>query len=66
LLRLPFGEQAEQAFGRIKAGLEKQGLPLDDADLMIASTALVHDAILITNNTSHMSRVPGLRLEAWL
>jgi tRNA(fMet)-specific endonuclease VapC len=66
LMRLPFGEQAEQAFGRIKADLEKQGFPLDDADLMIACTALVHDAILITNNTSHMSRIPGLRLEAWL
>ena len=35
-------------------------------DLMIASTALVHDLTLVTHNTSHFARIPGLRLADWL
>jgi tRNA(fMet)-specific endonuclease VapC len=33
---------------------------------MIASIALAHEAVLVTGNTRHFSRVPGLRLENWL
>ncbi len=35
-------------------------------DLLIASIALRHDLPLITGNTRHFSRVPGLRVENWL
>jgi tRNA(fMet)-specific endonuclease VapC len=33
---------------------------------MIASTALVHDLIVVTDNTRHFAVIPGLRLENWL
>jgi tRNA(fMet)-specific endonuclease VapC len=37
-----------------------EGLPLDD--LIIAATALVLNAVLVTGNTRHFSRVSGLQL----
>ena len=52
-------------FGKIKAELEKKGLPVDNADLLIASIALTHDAILVSNNTEHFKRIKGLKLENW-
>lgn len=53
-------------FGKIKSDLEKKGLPVDDADLLIASIALTHDAILVSNNTDHFKRIKGLKLENWI
>ena len=35
-------------------------------DLMIASVALVHNLTLVTHNTAHFIRIPGLRLDDWL
>lgn len=52
-------------YGRIKASLERAGQTLDDADLFIASIVLVSNGILVTNNDSHFSRIPGLQLENW-
>lgn len=53
-------------FGRIKSDLEKKGLPVDDADLLIAGIALAHEAVLVSNNTGHFKRIKGLRLENWV
>ena len=62
---LPFNEPAQVLFGDIKAKLEEQGNRLDDFDIMIASTALASNLILITNNTIHMERIPKLKIENW-
>ena len=35
-------------------------------DLMIASLAITHDALLLTRNAKDFSRVPGLRFESWI
>jgi tRNA(fMet)-specific endonuclease VapC len=35
-------------------------------DLMIAAHALQADAVLITNNTKHFSKVTNLKLENWV
>lgn len=53
-------------FGQLKAQIERDGHPLPDADLLIAATALAHGNWLITGNTSHFSRIPGLKLDTWL
>ena len=45
--------------------LQTTGTPLEDADLLIAATALRHDAVLVTRNTKHFARIPNLRLEDW-
>ena len=46
--------------------LEKNGTPLAYGDLFIASTALSHNLILVTNNTAHFSKIEGLVLENWM
>lgn len=58
-------EKSAEIFGMIKADLEKQGTPLDDFDIIIASCALVHNLTLVTNNIKHFKRIDGLRLANW-
>lgn len=47
------------------ATLKKNGTPLDDDDILIGSLALQHNAILVTNNTKHLSKITGIQLENW-
>jgi len=54
---------AAQRFGALKAGLEKQGERLADADLLIAAVTLANGAILVTGNSKHYRRIEGLALE---
>ena len=63
---MDFDAASAEVYGRLRSELERQGLPLADADLMIASIALHHDLTLISGNTRHFARVPGLKLENWL
>ena len=50
----------------IYADLRRQGWVIADADLLIAATAIAHDAILVTSNEAHYARIPGLELENWM
>lgn len=50
----------------IYARLYKLGQIIDDADILIAATALVNDWRLITDNERHLWRIPGLVVENWL
>lgn len=50
-------------FGRIKADLEIRGERLDDFDLLIASTAIVNNLILVTRNIKHFKRIKELKLK---
>lgn len=51
-----------QQFAKQKASLEITGQRLEDFDILIAATALVHDLILVTANKRHFSRIPHLKL----
>ncbi len=62
---LPFNDAAAEAYGRLRAELDRRGTPIGPNDLMIAAIALAHDLTLVTHNTSEFGRVPGLRLEDW-
>ena len=66
LIILPFDEAAARRFGALKAALEQSGNRLADLDLQIASIALANDLPLITHNTRHFARIPGLQLNDWL
>ena len=66
LLILPFDTLAAESFGRLRANLEQEGLPLAEPDLRIASIALAHDLTLVTGNVRHFARVPRLRVENWI
>jgi len=57
---------AAERFGRVKAGLERDGNILADADLMIAAITLARGASLVTGNPKHYARIDGLRLENWI
>jgi tRNA(fMet)-specific endonuclease VapC len=41
------------------------GQPREDVDLIIASTALVHDLTLVTANLRHFEWIDGLSLDNW-
>jgi predicted nucleic acid-binding protein len=63
---LPFDEAAAERYGEVRSQLEAAGERLDDPDLRIAATVLVHDATLVTGNMRHFSRVPRLVVRTWL
>lgn len=62
---LPFDDRCAEIAGRIRADLRAKGTPIGANDLLIAATALAHDAVLVTHNTREFARVSGLRLEDW-
>lgn len=57
---------AIKTFAQIRAQVEQKGNRIDKIDLFIAATALCNDYTLVTHNTRHFSRIPGLKLEDWL
>lgn len=66
LLRCPWTDEVSEAFGRIKAALEKRGERIEDLDAAIAAHAAAIGATLVTANARQMARVPGVRIENWL
>lgn len=60
---LPFDTMHARFYGEIRTYLSRRGTPIGPYDLQIAAQALTHDHILITNNISEFSRIPGLRVE---
>ncbi len=65
LVRVDWTDDVSEAFGRIKATLEKKGRRLEDFDAAIAAHAAATGATLVTANLDHMTRVPGLNVEDW-
>lgn len=63
---LGFDSKAAFVCGQIRAELEKAGTPLALADLEIAAIALANQLVLVTGNTRHFARIPGLTVENWL
>lgn len=63
---LGFDSGAAYACGRIRAELERAGTPFAFADLEIAAIALASGLVLVTGNSRHFDRVPGLLVENWL
>ena len=62
---LPFDDRAAEHYARIRAQLERRGVPIGPNDLMIAAIALAHDAVLVTANAREFARVEGLQWEDW-
>ena len=63
---LPFDRVAAETYGRIRAELEKAGIPIGEPDTRIAAIALSHNLTVVTGNVRHFDRVPGLAVENWL
>ena len=58
--------EAAKIGGEIYAVLRKEGRLINDADILVASIVKAHDAVLVTNNEDHFSRIKGLKIENWL
>jgi tRNA(fMet)-specific endonuclease VapC len=65
LPRAEWTDAVSQAFGRIKATMERRGTRIEDFDAAIAAHALSLEATLVAANLDDMIRVPGLRIEDW-
>lgn len=50
----------------IYVDLADEGNLIEDADILIAATALENDLILVTDNEKHFSRIKGLIIENWV
>jgi tRNA(fMet)-specific endonuclease VapC len=48
-----------------KARLRRDGLLIDDFDLLIGVSSVANDLILITNNEIHFSRINKIKIENW-
>jgi tRNA(fMet)-specific endonuclease VapC len=65
LARAPWSDDVSEAFGAIKAKLERAGQRIEDFDIAVAAHAAAMDAVLVTANLGHMSRIPGIEIEDW-
>lgn len=54
-----------ETFSGLKVSLQKEGNPIDDMDLLIASTALTMNLTVATNNEKHFKKIKGLKIENW-
>ena len=58
-------KETVQKAAEIYAYLKKGGILIEDADILMASIALVEGLVLVTDNTRHFERVKGLEIENW-
>lgn len=56
---------ALELFGDIKTKLESDGNRIDDFDILIGSTALVNNLVMVTDNVKHLGRLPNIVIENW-
>ncbi len=63
---VPFDEKSCEIYARIRASLEKSGVPIGPMDMLIASISLANNSILVSNNIKEFRRIKGLKLENWV
>jgi len=52
-------------YAKEKARLRRAGTPIDDFDLLIGVTAVMHGLTMVTNNINHFNKISGIKLEDW-
>ena len=62
---VPWGEVSAERYAEIRVTLESAGTPIGHMDMLIAASALAEGCVLVSHNTAHFSRVPGLVIEDW-
>ena len=66
LVILPYGDEAAQYYGELRAYLEKQGTPIGSLDMLIAAHALSIACTIVTNNEKEFIRIPNLKIDNWV
>ena len=51
--------------GEVLAELQSAGTPIGVEDVLIGSTALIHDLTVVTRNVEHFQRISDLDVESW-
>ncbi|MDR1963042.1 MAG: PIN domain-containing protein [Planctomycetaceae bacterium] len=46
--------------------LKKQGMTIEDADILIASDCIKNNLVLVTNNMKHFKAIKGLQVINWI
>jgi len=62
---IPFDDISAIRYGELWAYLEKNGTPIGGNDMLIASTALAYQRIMITHNVREFGRIPNFKIEDW-
>jgi tRNA(fMet)-specific endonuclease VapC len=62
---LPFDGECAAHAARLRAALEAAGTSIGPHDVLIAATALRHQAALVTRNVREFARVAGLQCLNW-
>ena len=57
-------EDVCKKFGELRNELRRKGELIADFDLLIASTALVNNLVLLTENVKHYQRIKGLQMKS--
>lgn len=63
---LAFDEAAASRFGLVGEALAARSESIIQMDTLIAAHALAESLTLVTKNSKHYARVPGLRTENWM
>jgi tRNA(fMet)-specific endonuclease VapC len=63
---LPLTVLSANKSAKIYAELRKTGKTISHNDVLIAGIAITNDLILVTNNTSHLERIPELEIDNWI
>ena len=61
---LPWDSEAAKQYGSLRAGLEREGLPMANLDIMIGAHALAIGAVLVTNDRA-FARIKDLKVADW-
>ncbi|HEY7334237.1 MAG TPA: type II toxin-antitoxin system VapC family toxin [Bryobacteraceae bacterium] len=62
---MPFDAPSARSAAKLEASLRAAGLPIGPKDVLIAGTALAHEATLVTHNVREFRRVRGLHVVDW-
>jgi tRNA(fMet)-specific endonuclease VapC len=63
---IPVDMPVIEVFSDIKSKYRKEGIVIDDFDLIIATTAIAYNRTLVTNNAKHFEPIKALKLESWI
>ncbi len=64
---VPLDLDIMRRYAAVRAAVERRGRPKSDFDLIIACTALQHDAVLVTNDAALKDgSIDALRVDDWL
>ena len=52
-------------YAKEKARLRKDGMLIDDFDILIGSTSIFHNMVMVTNNVAHLGRLENVVIDDW-